>query len=104
MTFPSAVTVGPVTFTIQPDHALTNATQCWGHIDYARQAITIDPVGGDDHIAVTVLHELLHAHFHLGGIGDRDNGEQTITKLSPLLLDTLRRNPGLVAYLIGGEA
>ena len=51
-----------------------------------------------------MLHETLHACFMVAGINNRMSDtleEETINSLSPLLLDTLRRNPGLVAYLLG---
>ena len=104
MSYPQSVTVGPVAFAIKADEEVTDAARCWGRIDYARQSISIDPRAGDDHIAVTVLHETLHALCHIAGIGDKDTEEQMVTKMSPLLLDTLRRNPALVAYLMDGAA
>jgi hypothetical protein len=62
--------------------------------DRARQA---DPRA---RVAVTLLHEVVHAIFKIAGLPN-EKEEDTVTRLSPLLLDTLRRNPDLVAYLLG---
>lgn len=59
-----------------------------------------------DYIADTLLHEVLHCIWHstcshVPALAEHQ--EQAICLLSPLLLDTLRRNPELVAALVGGK-
>jgi hypothetical protein len=52
--------------------------------------------------AETLLHETLHAAWDqtsLGLVHDDDAEEVVVKALAPLLLDLLRRNPKLVAYL-----
>lgn len=52
---------------------------------------------------VTLLHEALHAVWSTTGLRQLDNDleEQVVVGLAPLLLDTLKRNPDLVAFLTG---
>lgn len=50
-----------------------------------------------------VLHELIHACADMVGLGDANTEEDWATCLAPILLDTLRRNPELVTYLLKGE-
>jgi len=48
----------------------------------------------------TVLHEMLHCIFEHTGV-DPEEHETLIRSISPLLLETLRRNPELVEWLVG---
>lgn len=53
-------------------------------------------------IAETLLHELMHcvwAHTGLKAHAVSDHEEQVIAAVAPPLLEALRRNPDLVAYL-----
>jgi hypothetical protein len=49
-----------------------------------------------------LLHELLHAITHTYSMKWKANEERMIQKLSPLLLDTLRGNPVVLAFLTEG--
>ncbi len=95
----SQVQVGPIAYTIEFDDRAADAANCWGRIDYARQSILLDSKASPDHLAVTVLHEILHAVLHSVGI-EKDPAEDVISRSTPTLLDTLRRNPKLVHYLL----
>lgn len=51
----------------------------------------------------TVLHEVLHAviaQTYSQKAYAKDDDEQAVAVMATHLLDTLRRNPGLVAYLL----
>jgi len=55
----------------------------------------------------TVLHETLHAVADMTGVTHElgsDTEEKFVRRLTPAVLDLLRRNPALVAYLTGKEA
>lgn len=58
-------------------------------------------------VAETLLHEILHCVTESAGInaelGEAEE-EKLVRRVAPLLLDVLRRNPDLVAYLTGGAA
>lgn len=45
--------------------------------------------------AETLLHEGLHAIWDLAALGDKYDEEEIISRLSPLLFQTLKQNPGL---------
>lgn len=50
----------------------------------------------------TLMHETMHACFDVAGIEvDEEVEERVIRRLSPILLDTLRRNESLSDYLLG---
>jgi hypothetical protein len=55
---------------------------------------------------VTLLHELLHAIWYAAGRrGEKLAEEEAIRTLSPLLLDVLKANPDVLAFLVGdGDA
>lgn len=66
--------------------------------------ILLEPAQADGSRQDTVLHEVLHAIvFHTGtrnGMGWDDTQEEAVVSaITPLLLDTLQRNPRLIAYL-----
>ena len=103
---PSHVQVGPMRYSLKVDQAAVNETSpiAFGRTRNRQQSIVLSEGQGPDQEADTVLHETLHACFMVAGINNRMSDtleEETINSLSPLLLDTLRRNPELVAYLLG---
>ncbi len=52
---------------------------------------------GRDEFRDTLLHEVLHAVDHHAGA---NAGEVVVAAWTPVLLDVLRKNPGLVAFLL----
>jgi hypothetical protein len=77
----------------------------FGRYDSHESKITIDGSGHPSVQRETLLHEILHAiigHTNLsseGGPLSGDAEEAVIRAISPMLLDTLRRNPKLASYL-----
>lgn len=65
------------------------------------QKITISEAA-DDFMADTLLHEILHQCLIVTGVDvkNRKVEEQLISTITPMLLDTLRRNPEVVKYLL----
>ena len=105
---PRFIQVGPMRYSVAVDQAAINEVGpgIFGRTRNKEQSIVLAAGQGPDQEADTVLHETLEACFIVAGITDRMNDtllEEIIAALSPLLLDTLRRNPELVAYLMGGE-
>lgn len=72
-----------------------------GRVRLTRQRILIAERLAERQERDTLLHEVLHGLFGLVGlISDDSEEERIVGTLTPLLLDTLRRNPQLVEYLV----
>lgn len=109
---PDEIAVGPYRVRVVEDQAAIDRRsveehgRLLGHYDETTTTITLTPDLGE-HIRVeTLLHELLHALTAMTGLADElgDDDEKIVRRLSPALLDTLRRNPHLVSYLTTQEA
>jgi hypothetical protein len=109
---PDRVQIGPYEYRLEFDeaeiHRVNRGTgrHFAGQIRYHDGRIIIQPAQPDNRVRETVLHEVLHGILDMTGLdGDilRANAEPFITRFSPVLLDVLRRNPALVAYLTGDD-
>lgn len=104
---PHSVKVGPHTYKIVRKRGEMNQKRIdmaerdlVGQCDHAILQITVDPDLANGAQKDTLLHEVLHAVYNVvGAEGQKLAEEETIVRLTPTLLDTLQRNPGLVAYL-----
>lgn len=101
---PSRVKIGVKDFSIELSAEEINKQDSEG-VCFARyERIYIAPDLAPNTQRVTVLHELLHACFddaQVGGPFDDEKHEETAClALAPRLLDTLRRNPKLITYLV----
>jgi hypothetical protein len=78
------------------------SADCVGRVRHTEQTITIKPEMAADQLRDTLLHEVLHAvHSFVGmDVADECGCEEFVHRLCPTLLDTLRRNPDLVTYLM----
>ena len=75
-------------------HGMTNTTA---------MRITLNPKNSPDRQRDTLMHESLHAILDLAGLNQdlgQEMEERVVNRLAPVLLDALRRNPRLVAYLM----
>lgn len=109
---PSYVDVGVYRYSIEQDDAAilfarnearTSALTGWS--DHRTQRIVLDPGLGRDAIAETLVHEVVHAllsQFPTGIEGDAAEAvEEGITlALGFGLVDVIRRNPDLIAYVV----
>jgi len=110
MSFPKKVKVGHARYSMRHEKNLAAVAGANGSCGEDTQDILIDPMMGPDMERDTVLHEVLHAVFHLADIranlpkddnGDaKDAEEKIIRPLASRLLELLRDNPKLVAYLL----
>lgn len=106
---PETVQVGPWQCTIVRDLPSIIAVSADlkqdidGYSDSRTLTISIRPNLAPDMEAETLTHELLHMLTNVTGLShDLDEDEEGfVTRLAPALLDLLRRNPKLVAYLVG---
>jgi hypothetical protein len=84
----------------------TTSTDPVGHSDHERGRITVRATDelSADMVRDTMLHEVIHAVIELTYLNDdfrnRDAMERVTNGLATHLLDTLRRNPQLVAFLM----
>lgn len=107
---PSAVDVAAIRYTIVVD--LTEAAMAahdaqlrwlYGVADHRNERIVLHPDQGPSQLRDTLLHEVLHCVASVaGGLGEDE--EAIVAQLSRTLLDTLRRNPGLVTFLLAEES
>lgn len=109
MLLPDKVQIGPMSYSVVCSEMAgakikneAKNTDCLGLHEPKTQRISLDPDQGSDCEADTLLHEVLHAVWMIGGMQEgaaSKHEELVVTTLATLLLDTLRRNPKLVAYL-----
>lgn len=98
---PERIVVGPFVYRIEFNKQVADAGNCWGRWEPQTNTIYLEPDVPRDRTAVTALHEVLHAIIDYGRIGPAISDlEGLITPLAPLLVDTLRRNPEFVDYLL----
>lgn len=110
MPLPDAIQVGPIRYRVTTDKAAyhevvaASLVHFYGHISLSKATITLDADQVDDHTRWALLHEVLHACWHVSEPeGDTFTEEQAVRTLTGALLDALRRNPALVAFLVEGE-
>lgn len=105
---PASVQIGSIAYEIKTDKATINqatvdgSVSFYAHIRFGQSDILIDPDQGIHHQRMTLLHEVLHGCFHITML-DKKWEEMAVRLLTGTLLDTLRRNPDLVAYLLATE-
>ena len=77
-----------------------------GSTDHDQLVIVIDGRAPGGVRRDTLLHELLHVVTEITGLhfkwGD-ERDEEIVRRLSPILLELLRRNPDAVAYLMDND-
>lgn len=105
---PTHIQVGPMRYTVAVDQVAINAEGSSKHVYgvtlHKKLSIFLAEGMAADQEADTLLHEVLHACLNVTGqdLPYTDTQmEAVVYGLSPVLLDTLRRNPDLVAYLVG---
>lgn len=103
--------MGPVTYRVGYDtqdwESTGNSDQMpkmYGYTDHRQSVILLHPQTSPGMLPVVFLHELMHAvAFTAGAVDTRDRPEEDwVVMVSPMLLDTLRRNPKVTAFLLGG--
>ena len=98
---PPRIHIGPHTHAVEYDPDLYTSGE-FGKRDGNRARITLCPGQSPTILRDTLLHEVLHGVLDVTGIahelGD-EKEERYVRRLTPALLDLLRRNPRLVALL-----
>ena len=103
---PLSVEVGPFRYKIvllECGITHEDGSDCQGLTDHDNQKIILDQSLDHEMLVETFFHEILHAVFSAVGL-DFEFGEKKeeryVRSISPILLDTLRRNPLVAQYLL----
>lgn len=99
---PATIVVGPYRYAVVDDKPFTDSHDAWGFIQYAAQRIVYDASAAPERLRVALMHEVLHAIHDLVNTRGEKWEEGQVTQDAGLLVDVLRRNPALVAFLIAG--
>lgn len=105
---PASVQIGSIVYVVKTDRetinqaAVDGSTAFYGHIRFGQADILLDPNQALHHQRMTLLHEVLHGCFYMTML-DKKWEEHAVRLLAGPLLDTLRRNPDLVAFLLATE-
>ena len=108
MSIPDSIQIGPYRFRVEATQSAIDRQRVEsgrqnrvGQLDIRHALIHVDPTLQPDVLADTLLHEVLHGVWAAVGLPEEKlEAEQVVGALTPLLLDTLRRNPALVDYLL----
>lgn len=104
---PKSITVGPHTYTVAfgTEESHPELHDVAARTTHEALSIVLDEAcrSNESVGAEVLLHEVLHCVMNLTGAAELvgfDQEEVVVASLAPMLLDTLRRNPKLVALLI----
>jgi hypothetical protein len=106
---PERVQIGPYRYAVRADaealkdYEHSNRSSVWGCIRWKEGEILLDPEAQAQKHRETLLHEVIHGCNYVAGTAGMGKEERFTTALAPTLLDTLRRNPELVAFLLAEE-
>lgn len=112
MNHPGTLAIGPLVYAVVSDEAAylravaDDKVDIYGSINYGDLRIVLSPRQAAAHQRTALWHEVIHAALHLTD-PDLSDEERCVRALAMPLLDVLRRNPALVAYLTaadGGDA
>ena len=97
---PHTIKVGCYTYTVEiQDEKWRDKNGAYGLCDLDSMVITIADVSCAESYINTLIHEILHAAYHLMGLYDRDNEEKTVNALSTALTMIMKDNSKLVGLL-----
>jgi hypothetical protein len=99
---PKKVGIGRYTFRIRELSAKkADKLKIDGICDFANSRIGIrfDGHSNIEH-AIILLHEMLHGCWEVTDLGDEPDEETAVDKLSTMLVQTMRDNPDVWAYLM----
>jgi hypothetical protein len=101
MVMPNSVVVAGQTFSVSMEPMVflqdANHPNAVGRMNEMNQTIRLANELGPDALRETFLHEVLHVARGLSALPVR---EREVTAMGSILVDTLRRNPKFVAWLM----
>ena len=108
MELPDQVIIGPLAYRVRTDRAILNQATVdhqgpfYANIRFGETDILIDDKQTPAHQRMTLLHEVLHGCFHVTML-DKKWEETAVRLLTGPLLDTLRRNHDLIAFILATD-
>lgn len=92
---PTSLLIAGERFDIKYSENLGKDRDCWGCEVLEARTIVLDAVGCEEHIRITLTHEILHALLGLGNAHglNPDVEEQVVRALTPFLHSALKSNP-----------
>ena len=108
MELPKAIQIGALSYPIRTDRETINQatvdgkTDFWANIRFSETDIVLEPNQTLAHQRMTLLHEVLHGCFHTTMLSKKWE-ETAVRLLTGPLLDVLRRNPELLAFLLAED-
>jgi hypothetical protein len=107
---PEKIIVGPMVYDVLNDTqsyaqaVVDHNEQVYGRVNYGEARIILDPKQHEQHKRKALLHEVLHACWHVTDpLDPHECEEMAVRTLTGPLLDVLRRNPAFVAYLLADD-
>ena len=98
MQLPKKVKIGCFTYTVEEwREDLAEAAECFGTCSDKHQVLQIATHHGDERTHATLLHEILHAIWHVWSIEAEDGEERTIQVITHGLMAVINDNPKLLA-------
>lgn len=101
MDFPSSVRVGPHTIAISlkpREEALTE--EAWGCYNLETMTIWVQQELAPSKQARVLLHEIIHALWDVGELGEETDEETAVSVLSTQLLAAMHDNPGVFRWIV----
>ncbi len=99
---PRSVTIGPYKYGIKLVKELGEPEELDGVTDTAGSRLLIKKDLSPSRMRETVMHEILHAIWDVTNL-PKAYEEKVIMRLSPILLDTLQRNPEVTSWFRRSE-
>jgi hypothetical protein len=105
MTVPPSLPPARIGATLYPFRYVPGLNDSDGHpllgqCDTTATLIELEPDQSLQRLRDTVLHECIHAMATAADLGDENTEEDWAARLTPYLLDFMRRNPSLLEWLL----
>lgn len=100
MKLPEKIKIGCYDIKVIPMHGMEGfAHGIYGHFSEAELSIRISVDLDQRQVMNTLLHEVLHACFWVGGLDDTDEEERTVTVLANIYSGVLVDNPEFNSFI-----
>jgi hypothetical protein len=98
---PKKIKVGYATYSVVEDDVRLTESKAGGMHAPNTSTIYVEKEQEIDYAKMALLHEVLHACVYVSSVPTDDTTEELyVSIIAPNLLEALRRNPQLVAYLL----
>ena len=97
MQLPKKVKIGCYTYAVRTWDTVGEEDGYYGSCSNRHHIIHISTSYSDEKVRATLLHEILHAIWHVWDLEDEDTEERTISALTHGLMAVINDNPKLLA-------